>query len=83
MLLNKITLAEFHAIYAEFTENQSMLLCAKSKEVDAYHKALMNNLTPNLAKDLRVNNARKEKFDKFWIIASKVIEEMTAVDDCR
>lgn len=51
----------------------------KVKKFDAHHKALMSNLTPSLAKDLRVNNARKGKFDKFWNIASKAIEEITAV----
>ena len=35
----------------------------------------MNYLTPSLDKDLRVNNARKGKFDKFWNITSEVIKE--------
>ena len=43
----------------------------------------MNNLTPCLVKDLRVNNARKEKFNKFWNMASEVIKEITAADNRR
>ena len=82
VLFNKIT-AEFCAIYAELTGDQSVFPCAQSKDVDACHKAVMNNLTPSIAKNSRMNNTRKEKFDKFWNIASEVIEEITAVDDCR
>ena len=41
----------------------------------------MNNLTI----DLRVNNARKSKskFDVFWDISSKLLEELSAVNDRR
>ena len=83
VMFNKITPAEFRAIYAELIGVQSVLQCAQSKEVDTCHKAVMNNLTPSLVKDLRVNNARKEKFDKFCNITSKVIKEIKVVDKCR
>ena len=36
-------------------------------------------MTPSLAKNLQVNNARKSKFDVFWDIYSKVLEELTVV----
>ena len=38
-------------------------------------------MTPDLAKDLRVNNTRKSKFDAFWDICSKICQELAAVDD--
>ena len=54
-----------------------------TQEVDEHVRLIMNNLTPSLAKDLRVKNARKSKFQVFWGICSKVLEELTAVNDCR
>ena len=70
VLFNKITPAEFRAIYAELIGVQSVLQCAQSKEA-------------SLVKDLRVNNARKEKSDKFCNITSKVIKQIKVVDKCR
>ena len=54
---------------------------AVSKEVDDRMHAIINNLDPSLARDLRVNNSRKATFDKFRDVCEKLIDSMTAVDD--
>ena len=79
----KLTPAEFRAIYTELTGDASVADNTLSKEVDAQHKAVLTNVTPGLAKDLRIHNGRKGKFDKFWEIAAEVISDITAVDDRR
>ena len=82
LMLNKISWAEFQSIYIELTGNQSVSETKVTQEVDEFMCLIMNNLTPSLAKDLRVNNARKSKFD-VWDICSKVLEEFTAVNNRR
>ena len=80
LMLDKITWAEFRAIYIKVTGNQSVSETKVTQEVDEC--LIMNNLTPCLAKDLQVNNARKSKFD-VWDICSKVLDEFTAVNNRR
>ena len=79
-MLDKITCAEFQAIYIELTSDQSVSETKVTQEVDEHVCLIMNNLTPNLAKDLWVNNAHKSKFDIFWDIC-KVLEGLTAVNN--
>ena len=83
LMLENISCAEFRVIYAELTGDQSVCETKITKEVDEPLKTIMHNLTPDLAKDLRVNNTRKSKFDEFWDICTKILQEFTTVDDCR
>ena len=64
-MFENISCAEFRAIYAELTGDQSVSDTKITKEVDERLKSIMHNLTPDLAKDLRVNNTRKSKSDEF------------------
>ena len=52
LMLDKITCAEFRAIYIELTSDQSVSETKVTQEVDEHVCLIMNNLTPNLAKDL-------------------------------
>ena len=83
LVYDKISTAEFRAIYSELTGDESKGSNRTEREIDNRLKLIMHNLTPQLAKDLRVNNARKGKFDQFWDICQKVISDLTAVDDRR
>ena len=76
-MLENISCAEFRAIYAELTGDQSVSDTKITKEVDERLKSIMHNLIPDLEKDLRVNNTRKSKFDEFWDICSKILQELT------
>ena len=59
VVFHKLTPAEFRAIYTELTGDASVVDNTLSKEVDARHKAVLNNLTRGLVKDLRIHNGRK------------------------
>ena len=79
-MLDKITCAEFQAIYVKLTSNQSVSETKAIHVVDECVHLIMNNLNPSLVKDLQVNNECKSKFDVFWDICSKVLEELTVVN---
>ena len=44
---------------------------------------ILKHADPALSRDLRKDNASKIKYDQFWDIAQKQIDEMTAVNDRR
>ena len=48
-------------------------------------RLIMKTAEPSIIRDLRVNNSRKAKYDNFWDVAEKKIEELQAavVDDRR
>ena len=83
LLFDRISPAEFRALYRELTGDESVSKDSVSKEVDNRIQCIMHNLDPTLARDLRINNCRKAMFDKFWDICDKVLEELTAVDERR
>ena len=83
LLFDRISPAEFRALYRELTGDESVSADSVSKEVDNRIQCIMHNLDPTLARDLRINNCRKATFDKFWDICDKVLEELTAVDERR
>ena len=63
------------------TGDESVSENAISKEVDDRVHAIMHNLDPSLARDLRVNNSRKTTFEKFCDVCEKLMDSMTVVDD--
>ena len=77
--------SEFRAIYAELTGDCSVADNTKLKEVDDRMRLIMKTADPSIIRDLRVNNSRKAKYDSFWDVAEKKIEELQAavVDDRR
>ena len=83
LMFDKITPAEFRVLYSELTGDDSASTNCATQEIDDRMQTIMNNLSPDLAKDLRVNNARKSKFDQFWDICTTLIESLTAVDERR
>ena len=83
LMLENISCTKFRVMYAELTRDQSVTNTKITKVVDEQLKTIMHNLTPDLAKGLRVNNTRKSKFDEFWDICSKILQELTAVNNHR
>ena len=83
LMLENISCTKFRVMYAELTRDQSATNTKITKVVDEQLKTIMHNLTPDLAKGLRVNNTRKSKFDEFWDICSKILQELTAINNHR
>ena len=83
LMLENISCTKFRVMYAELTRDQSATNTKITKVVDEQLKTIMHNLTPDLAKGLQVNNTRKSKFDEFWDICSKILQELTAVNNHR
>ena len=83
LMLENISCTKFRVMYAELTRDQSVTNTKITKVVDEQLKTIMHNLTPDLAKGLQVNNTRKSKFDEFWDICSKILQELTAVNNHR
>ena len=80
---DKISAAEYRAIYAELTGDNSVANAYKTKELDERMRVIMKNLTPGLAKDLHINNCPKSIFDKFWDVCNNLINDITGCNDCR
>ena len=81
----KIKASEFRAIYAELTGDSSETDNTRLKQVDECMQLIMKTADPSILRDLRVNNSRSAKYDIFWSITEKKIEELQAfvVDDRR
>ena len=84
-MADKMCASGFRAIYAELTGDCSVADNTKLKEVDDRMKLIMKTADSSIIRDLRVNNSRKAKYDNFWDVAEKKIEELQAavVDDRR
>ena len=82
-MFDKISASQFRLIYKELTGDNSCNENKKSKEYDERVKLILKHGDPTLSRDLRKNNAAKSKYDQFWDIAQKTIDEMTAVNDRR
>ena len=63
LIFAKLSAAEYRAIYAELTGDNSVANDYKTKEVDERMRVIMKNLTPGLAKDIIAENSI---FEKFW-----------------
>ena len=78
-MLDKISLAQFWFIYREITGDQSKAPTSEQEKYGESIWCIIKNAEETLARDLRIDNGEKTKFDKFWDIAKDVIEELTAV----
>ena len=83
VMFDQISPAQFHLIYREISGDYSALDTKQQAEYNLKMQTIMGNLDSSLCRHLRIYNARKSKYDKFWEIAAAKIEEMTAVDDRR
>ena len=81
-MFNKISPAQFQFIYREITGDDTSSENIKQTEYDERINLIIKNSDESLIRDLRVNNTRKSKYDKFWDIA-KQLDELTAVYDRR
>ena len=68
-MFNKISPAQFRFIYSEITGEDPSSENIKQTEYDERINLIVKNSDESLIRDLRVNNARKSKYDKFWDIA--------------
>ena len=82
-MLDKISPAQVRFIYREITGDQSKALTSEQEKYDKSIQCIIKNTDETLARDLRINNGKKTKFDKFWDIAKDVIEKWTVVNDRR
>ena len=82
---DKISTAQFRALYRELTGDESVADNAVSKSVDERMRLILKNADASIIRDMRVNNGRKEAFDTFWEVTEKKLEELqaAAVDDRR
>ena len=83
VMFDKISPAQFRFIYQEITGDETVPDNKKLAEYDERIRLIIKHADTSLCRDLRINNTRKEKFQKFWDIAKEKISEMTAVDDRR
>ena len=83
VMLDKMSPAQFRTIYSELTGDYSVTDNTKSKIVDERMQLILKTADPSILRDLRVMNSRKSKFDEFWDVTAKKIEELqlAAVDD--
>ena len=79
VMTEKLSPAEFRAIYSELTGDCSVSDNTKSVQVDERMRMVIKTADPAILRDLRINNSRKAKFDTFWDVTSKKIEELQAL----
>ena len=79
----RISSAHFRLIYREITGDNSAPDTKQQAEFNLKTQIIMGNLDSSICRSLRIYNARKSKYDKFWEILAAKIEEMTAADDRR
>ena len=77
VVFNKISPAQFRFIHHEITGDNTSSENIKQTEYDERINLIIKNSDESLIKDLRVNNARKLKYDKFWDIAKQQLDEST------
>ena len=80
-MLNKISPAQFQFICREITGNNNEPENNKQAEYNEWIKVIIKNSDKSLLRDLRVNNTKKTKFNKFWGIAKNILNEIIVVDD--
>ena len=71
----RISLAQFCLIYREITGDNSAPDTKQQTEFNLKMQTIMGNLDSSLCRDLRICNARKSKYDKFWKIAMQKSKE--------
>ena len=80
---DKISPAQYHAIYRELIGDESVSDNQISKKINERYKLVLKVANSNVICDLRVHNHRKSSFDMFWKFTEQKIEELTAVNDRR
>ena len=78
---HKISCAQFSALYSEFTRDNIVSDTRVTQEEDNCVHLIIHNLIPNLAKDLRIIDSKKCKFNQFWDICSSALDEFVTVDN--
>ena len=83
IMQDKISTAQFRALYRELTGDESVADNAVSKSVDERTRLILKNADASIIRDISVNNGRKEAFDTFWEVTENKLEELqaAAVDD--
>ena len=80
-MLDKILLAQFHMLYRELTDDCSASDNSQSKQCDERWQTIIKRVEAGMLRDLRINNGRISKYDKFWDLVNQKLEKMQAVDD--
>ena len=83
IMLDKILPAQFRMLYRELTSDCSVSDNSQSKQCDERWQTLTKHAETGMLRDLQVNNSRTPKYDKFWDLVNRQLEEMQAVDDRR
>ena len=68
---DKISPAQYRAIYCELTGDESVSDNQISKEIDERYKLILEVANSNVIRNLCVYNHRKSSFDMFWKLKSK------------
>lgn len=81
---NKLSPAQYRFINSELACDCSVTDSISCKEMDERMRTIIKIEDPNILRDLQINNSRKAKFDNFWDVTRKKIEELRAlaVTDC-
>ena len=83
LLFDRVSPAEFRALYKELPGYERVSNDSNAKDVDERVHCIMHNIDPTLARDLQVNSSCKGKFDKFWDVRQRVLDDITSVDERR
>ena len=83
IILDKISPAQFRMLYRELTGDCSVSDNSQSKQCDERWQTIIKHAETGMLRDLQVNNGRTPKYDKFWDLVNRQLEEMQAVDDRR
>ena len=81
IMLEKISPTQFHMLYRELTGDCSVSDNSQSKQCDERWQTIIKHAEAGMLRDLQVNNGRIPKYDKFWDLVNRQLEEMQAVDD--
>ena len=81
IMLDKISPAQFRMLYRELTGDFCASDNSQSKQCDERWQKIIRHIRAGMLRDLRVNNGRIPKYDKFWDPMNQKLEEMQAVDD--
>ena len=73
-MLDKISPAQFRFIYCKITWDQSKAPISEQEKHDERIRCIIKDADEILARDLRINNGKKTKFDKFGILQKMLMK---------
>ena len=73
-MLDKISPAQFRFIYRKITWDQSKAPTSEQEKHDERIRCIIKDADKILARDLRINNGKKTKFDKFGILQKMLMK---------